>query len=243
MKKKSLGLICAGLLVLGQAGMAQAALVDRGGGMIYDNLLDVTWLQDANYAQTSGYDVDGKMNWNDATAWVAGLTYGGYSDWRLPTANPINGSSYSYGLSYAGTTDYGYNIGAPGTLYAGSTANELAHMFFTSLGNIAYRATNGSYPQPGYGLSNVDLFTNLQAAAYWTGSDYGTGAAATTAAWNFNNNSGYQNAVYKSSTEDYVWVVRSGDVALAPVPLPAAVWLFGTALAGLGLFGRNKRRG
>ena len=28
---------------------ALAALIDRGGGLIYDTVLDVTWLQDANY--------------------------------------------------------------------------------------------------------------------------------------------------------------------------------------------------
>ena len=34
---------------------AQAALVDRGGGMLYDTVLNITWLQDANYAKTSNY--------------------------------------------------------------------------------------------------------------------------------------------------------------------------------------------
>ena len=32
-----------------------AALFDRGGGLIYDSDLDITWLKDGNYAQTSGY--------------------------------------------------------------------------------------------------------------------------------------------------------------------------------------------
>ena len=45
---------------------ATAALYDRGNGLIYDDVLDITWLQDANYAQTSGYDNDGKMSWADA---------------------------------------------------------------------------------------------------------------------------------------------------------------------------------
>ncbi|NNF16437.1 MAG: hypothetical protein HKN70_06795 [Gammaproteobacteria bacterium] len=31
-----------------------AALHDRGNGLIYDDVLDITWLQDANYALTSG---------------------------------------------------------------------------------------------------------------------------------------------------------------------------------------------
>jgi hypothetical protein len=32
-----------------------AELHERGGGLIYDDVLDVKWSQDANYAQTSGY--------------------------------------------------------------------------------------------------------------------------------------------------------------------------------------------
>ena len=31
------------------------------------------------------------------------------------------------------------------------------------------------------------------------------------------------------------------DVSIAPVPLPAAFWLLGSALAGLGVFGRRRR--
>lgn len=34
---------------------AQVTLVDRGGGMIYDDVLNVTWLADMNCAQSSGY--------------------------------------------------------------------------------------------------------------------------------------------------------------------------------------------
>ena len=53
---------------LASSGAAQAALNDRGGGLLYDDVLNVTWLQDANYAKTSGYDADGRMNWTAATA-------------------------------------------------------------------------------------------------------------------------------------------------------------------------------
>jgi hypothetical protein len=41
---------------------AHAALVDRGGGMIYDDVLRITCLADASYAKTSGYDTDGKLS-------------------------------------------------------------------------------------------------------------------------------------------------------------------------------------
>ena len=64
---------------------ATAALYDRGNGLIYDDVLDITWLQDANYAQTSGYDSDGRMNWEDGKLWVEGLVYNGHTEWRLPS--------------------------------------------------------------------------------------------------------------------------------------------------------------
>ena len=36
---------------------ANAALIDRGNGLIYDSYLNITWLQDANYSVTSGYSI------------------------------------------------------------------------------------------------------------------------------------------------------------------------------------------
>ena len=51
---------------------ASAALVERLGGLAYyDDVANLTWLADANYAMTSGYDVDGLMNWYDSMAWAA----------------------------------------------------------------------------------------------------------------------------------------------------------------------------
>ena len=45
---------------------AFGALYDRGDGLIYDDVLDITWLQDANYALTSGFDIDGRMTWSQS---------------------------------------------------------------------------------------------------------------------------------------------------------------------------------
>jgi len=70
------------LTVAGALGMgsltARAALFDRGGGMIYDSDLNVTWLQD--------WDMNGLMRWDQVETWVSQLRVGGYSDWRLPIA-------------------------------------------------------------------------------------------------------------------------------------------------------------
>ena len=82
---------------------ATAALYDRGNGLIYDSVSDITWLQDANYAGTSGYDIDGKMSWTDANTWASNLSFGGAENWRLPIisspdpACSIQNGGISYG--------------------------------------------------------------------------------------------------------------------------------------------------
>ncbi|MDB4529200.1 hypothetical protein N9193_04785 [Pseudomonadales bacterium] len=99
---------------------SHAALYDRGNGLIYDDVLDITWLQDANYAQTTGYDADGRMTWADANTWADQLSYGGYDDWRLASADwrPAWQSN---------APAHGYNV----------TTGELGHMFYNNLGNTA----------------------------------------------------------------------------------------------------------
>lgn len=85
-------LLGAGLL---GSGGAQAELFDRGSGLLYDSVLNVTWLEDASYAKTSGYDADGRMTWDELT--TPGRRIGDhdsvrnydYTDWRLPTIGPV----------------------------------------------------------------------------------------------------------------------------------------------------------
>jgi len=90
MKTTAISIMVTIVLVFGLSISTHAVLIDRGRGMIYSTELNVTWLQDANYAQTSGYDADGLMTWGEAMAWAANLSYGGYSDWRLPTYDPAS---------------------------------------------------------------------------------------------------------------------------------------------------------
>lgn len=85
MKDKLIIFVCIGLF--GNSLSSHAELFDRGNGLIYDSDSNITWLTDANYAKTSGFDADGKMTWSQANAWAANLTYGGYSDWRLPSTS------------------------------------------------------------------------------------------------------------------------------------------------------------
>ncbi len=68
-------------------------LVDRGLGLIYDTELDLTWLQDLNYAQTVGRSRDGQLTWPEAVAWTHSLVYRGVGGWRLPRAGRDAASS------------------------------------------------------------------------------------------------------------------------------------------------------
>ena len=104
---------------------ATAALYDRGNGLIYDDVLDITWLQDANYAQTSGYDNDGKMSWADASAWSSNLSFGNAENWRLPIINTpdptcsIQNGDISYGTGCeAGEFSSLYNTGTAPTIFS-----------------------------------------------------------------------------------------------------------------------------
>ena len=147
--KKVLGLALLGALA---SGAAQAALHDRGGGLVYDDVLDVTWLADANYAKTSGYDADGLMDWQSAMDWAANLEYHDsvrgvtWNDWRLPSVR--DGGSAVYERAFSGS-DHGYNVrtvGEDGTVYS-----ELAHMYFNNLGFKSHFNSSGGNP-PDFGI-------------------------------------------------------------------------------------------
>jgi len=222
------------LVVLMFSAASQAALLGRApatsGGVdyqaYYDDVQNITWLADANYAATTGFDLDGAMTWDDATIWVG--TLGGHlgvASWRLPHMTDVNNDGCPDPLDPDGI-DCGYNI---------DTANgEMASMFYDTLGNVAFYYTDGSFPQPNYGLSNAGPFTNLVEFLYWTDVELVTD---TSAAWYFGMPSGAQRPNGKTELY-YAWAVTDGD-PLAAVPVPATAWLLGSAL---GLLGWLRRR-
>lgn len=65
------------VFALALSGAAQAALIDRGGGLIYGTVWNVTWLQNWNQAVGSSYDIlvpaTGRMTWTTARAWADNL--------------------------------------------------------------------------------------------------------------------------------------------------------------------------
>lgn len=232
----------AGVLLLG-AGLAQAAPVsgqgtwettlkarDINGNAVaqdsadavffYDTVLDVTWLRQANTST---------QTWADAVAWADGLSVSGFTDWRLPELKPVNGTIFSYTLSYDGSTDHGYNIM--------SQASELAHLFYVTLGNKGYYDTAGTGSQPGLGLTNTGEFLGLISGPYWFGTEF---ALDLSRAWGFDTVSGLQSGADKNSWF-YVHGLRDGDVLrTAAVPVPSAITLLLLPLGAL-LWARRRR--
>lgn len=259
---------------------AQAALIDYGNGLIGDTNLDITWLKNANLAAAetfgvSGINVDtfdaegnqityaGTMTWNTAVLWVQAMNdsnYLGYNTWRLPSVSPLNPDpnapygGFNYSRLDDGTHDRGYNISEAGTLYAGSTANELANLFYVSLENNARCQVFASYDDAScldrsnpnetdgmaWGLQNQGPFENLQAYRYWTKTlNLQSVEEDNPRAFDLNFSDG-QVGTGTIINPFYVIPVLDG-VHTSVVPVPAAAWLFGSGL--IGLVAVSRRRG
>jgi hypothetical protein len=228
--------LCGMVLLVLACSSANAALLSRSSGQAYyDDVLNITWIANANLADTTtfgvlGINADGSMNWAKANEWIAAMNtaaYLGTSDWRLPTVTDTGTAGCNFG--YTGT-DCGFNVDL--------ATGEMAHMFYSTLGNTAGYNTSGvvqpcNSAGPNYCLTNTGPFSNLQPYLYWSGTEY---APNTSSAWDFPFSYGSQ--YYNAKTVGlYAWAVRPGDIAA--VPVPATVWLFGSALGVMGWLRRR----
>lgn len=215
---------------MGFTGSASATLIDRGGGMIYDNVLDITWLQDANYGRSSPYteaelnvvyNFGGLMTWANATAWASTLTYGGYSDWRLAATN----------LTSPTATYHDCSVGSAAA--CATSGNELGYMYYFNLdgtGDNTGSQTSGS----------VTLFDIKD--TYWSSTQFNSFANPV---YDFKVGDLFletlTNDPFFTTLHNYAWAVRDGDV-IAAAPEPASLLLIGLGALGLGSM-RQRRRG
>ena len=199
---------------------ASAALIDRGGGLIYDDTRNITWLQDANMARSMGWSKDGLMTASEAMKWAEDLVYQGYTDWRLPDARNPDKSHPKYGWK--------------------RHTSEMGHLFYDELGNSATMKIDDRS-----GLKNKGPFVNLQPFRYWSGTEYLKPPGFFW--WYFDFGNGYQWDGY-SSAGSHAWAVRDGDSrplntnggripappAYAPAAAPTVAGVPGTEVAVIG---------
>jgi len=170
----------------------------------------------ADLSWTTNANINGAMSWAAANTWAASLDIDGVAGadgWRLPSS-----------LNSDGTGPCGPALNC--------NDSEMGNLFYNVLGGVAGLSITTTHN------SNYDLFTNVQPNAYWSSTEY---APNPTDAWLFDVGSGGQFSGVKTGNA-YAWAVQSGNVGAAIVPVPAAVWLFGSGLLGLIGLGRQRRR-
>jgi hypothetical protein len=263
--KGTLGILLFGLV--GLANTSHAALNDLGNGLVNDDVLNITWMQDANLFKTlcdvndpiaTGFTPidtadaatvctnNGAMTWHDAEAWIARLnaqSYLGFTDWRQPITAQAD-TSCEYQITPAGV---GYLEQRGGHNCTGS---ELGNLFNVSLNNpndAGNGSTGGTVGTNCYGTAphcfqNTAPFSNAQSFAYWSGSPY---APSTVFTWAFHTGLGDQGlGVPGLSLALFVWPVRSGQSVVAPAtPVPTlSLWGLGIMSLLLGFVARRKVR-
>jgi len=178
----------------------------------YDTETDLTWLADANAGAGSVYET-----WNPGSgslSWSEATTWAANLD--------VDGVS---GWRLPSTLDPDPTcVSLSATSSINCNGSEMGNLFYNVLGNA------GNY----IGAVTMAPFSNAQAGWYWSSTEYADGYNE---AWLFNMYAGEQNHTSKNLAV-YAWAVQSGDVSA--VPVPAAVWLFGSGLICLIGFARRK---
>ena len=153
--------------------------------------------------------------------WLADANANGAMNWD-------NANAWAAGLDVAGVTGWRLPDSDACSAYS-CTGSEMGNLFYNVLGGSAVSPITTIHN------ANYDLFSNVQSGYYRSATE---NALNTELAWLFDMSNGYQLNYGGKVNSYYAWAVQTGDVSA--VPVPAAVWLFGSGL--IGLIGLAKRK-
>lgn len=191
----SFGCACLALISIN----ANAALIPKlGGAVVYDDVLDLTWLANANLAASNTFSVsnigiDGEMTWVTADSWITAMnneSYLGFNGWRLPTTLSLVPGESEMGNLF-------YNEGVTGPFIDGVT-------------NIA----------------NQQLFSNIQSDYYWSGTEY-TPDTSKAWRFSFADGDQDAQLKSSIVFKHHAWAVHDGDIGAVPVPAAAWLFASG----------------
>jgi hypothetical protein len=173
----------------------------------------------------------------DGTDWQAyyddeaDLTWAANAAIHLGSLNWANANTWVTTLTIGGVS--GWRLPNTGSHCVGNCpSSELGNMFYNVLGGV-FGTSIGTIHN-----ANYDLFTNITYPQYfWSATEY---VPDDSFAYIWVNNNNSQN-YYSKNNSTNVWAVQSGNVGGAVVPVPAAVWLFGSGLIGLVGVARRKK--
>lgn len=242
MHKKRIALAL--LACLGLSSAAQATLIDNGGGLIYDNVANVSWTSDANTFSTmasaissgpSGLPLANQMLANQVISAVPTVTD------SLGTIHTVSRTDVpGFGLftwvgakawvQYLDSIGYkGHNNWILPTTYDQTcsgyncTNSMLGELFYTGLGGTAGQAITASHN------ASYNLFTNFKDTVYWSSTE--STARGPGFAWVLASN-GLQGIGNESSVFN-AWSVLPGKAVTVPEPASLALMLLGLPLIGV----------
>ena len=191
---------------------SNAALFDRGGGLIYDSDQDLTWTQNAG--------MSGWLNQDEAKTWAENLVFGGVGGWRLPTTTQFDDPTCSGDVRSAGVymLFFEHRLDCTGGEMELLTAlhDPFNNPIFINVNRTRYW-TNTPYRDgidpciyyPDYDVPcNITNDTGIRTGFYWQ--------------WGFTDFDGHNGPAFKTTlrgTNDrYAWAVHDGDVGAPILP-------------------------
>ncbi|MBD9355293.1 VPLPA-CTERM sorting domain-containing protein [Methylomonas albis] len=245
-------ILAIGLMLSLTALQAEASLtagIADGKSVVYSSVSNLTWTGDANLLGT----LMASQGYNAVVNAIIGASPTIYS---TPYDTPFGSSDGQHHVSSAdffssdgNATWYGAQAFVSylnSINYAGSNQWALpsaggephsGHIQIgTPFGDLFYSELGGG---AGFNIPDTNYFTNeiRQNSVYWTDTEY---VSSGIYAWDFNISGGYQVSDFKSYVA-HIWAISPGNITA--VPVPAAAWLFGSALAGLGAVSRRRSAG